>query len=81
MLIIDPDRDGCTVWYGDKVQHINGSPQECIERILGFASKNGIYIKRGVCLFDYEAILPNQIAIDVSGDGRYWAMTLDKMRI
>lgn len=81
MIIIDPDREGCTVWYKDKVQHICGSPQECIDRILNFAVKNNIPIKKGNLLFDYEAFTPNEIAIDTTGEGRYFAMVLDDMRI
>lgn len=33
-MILDPSRDGCTIWEGNKVQYIKGSPKECCETIL-----------------------------------------------
>jgi hypothetical protein len=35
-MIIDPDRDGCTIWEGNKVQYIKGNAHECIEKIVTY---------------------------------------------
>jgi hypothetical protein len=44
-MIIDPDRDGCTVWHGDKVQHIKGSPCECVEMLVIYFMMHNINVK------------------------------------
>lgn len=42
MIILDPDRSGCTVWYAGTVQYIRGTPEECAERIIrNFSDENG----------------------------------------
>jgi hypothetical protein len=33
-MIIDPVRNGCIIWEGNQVQHINGIAQENIEKII-----------------------------------------------
>ena len=35
-MIIDPIRGGCTIWQGDSVQTIKGTPEECCERIVNY---------------------------------------------
>lgn len=37
-MIIDPSRDGCTIWEGDGVQFIEGNPIECCDKIIEFIS-------------------------------------------
>jgi hypothetical protein len=78
-MIINPDRNGCTVWHGDKVRHIKGSPQECIDRIIEFANKIGIGVYERK--FIDNEFKPNFLRLDVGGDGRYWTMILNKMRV
>lgn len=40
-MIIDPRVDRCIIWFINKpkVQIINGSPKECIDRIIRYATK------------------------------------------
>lgn len=38
-MIIDPDRDGCTIWEGTRVQHIKGNVEECCQRIMKYVSR------------------------------------------
>jgi len=40
-MIIDPGRNGCKIWFinKSKMQTINGTPEECIDRIIKYAVK------------------------------------------
>ena len=40
-MIIDPGRSGCTIWFlnKSKLQVINGTPEECVNRIGKYAIK------------------------------------------
>lgn len=41
-MIIDPSRDGCTVWFGTSVQFLKGTTHECCKRIIDFVTdENG----------------------------------------
>ncbi len=33
MVIVDPQRDGCVVWYGSNRQMIKGTVKECCDRL------------------------------------------------
>jgi len=37
-MIIDPGRSGCTIWFlnKSKMQVINGTPEECVDRVVKF---------------------------------------------
>jgi len=35
-MIIDPYREGCTIWEGNNVQRIKGTAQECCNRIAKY---------------------------------------------
>ena len=35
-MIVDPSRDGCTIWVGNKVQFIKGNPEECCKIIIKY---------------------------------------------
>lgn len=55
MIIIDPDRKGCTLWHGDKVKKLNGSPTECVSKIINFTTfedVNGKRVQRDTILLD-----------------------------
>jgi hypothetical protein len=42
MVIIDPERNGCTIWYNGNYQHIHGNVVECAERIMkSFSDEKG----------------------------------------
>jgi len=40
-MIIDPGRNSCTIWFVNKskMQTINGTPKECVDRIVKYAIK------------------------------------------
>ena len=35
-MILDPSRDGCTIWSGNKVQFIKGDADECCKKIINY---------------------------------------------
>jgi hypothetical protein len=75
-MIIDPDRDGCTIWEGNKVQHLKGTPEECVYSIIKKLDERYGLIKPSK---KYELIniqeakdIDFNIALDVMGIGRYY---------
>lgn len=66
-MIIDPRRNNCTIWFlnKSKVQSINGNPEECVNRIIKYATKEG----------KTEKIIQwCKIRLDVTGSvGKYYA--------
>ena len=69
-MLIDPDMSGCTLWFGDSVQHIKGTPIECIDRIVNF------FNSRSVDLTEKPII-----SLDATGIGRAYADYLDRLNI
>lgn len=37
-MLIDPHRDGCTIYAGNKVQWIKGDADECCKKIIEFVA-------------------------------------------
>jgi hypothetical protein len=67
-MIIDPDRQGCTIWFGDKVQHIDGTPEQCCDKIINFITR--LYKDK------YGVLCREQIydiKLDITGIGRVYA--------
>lgn len=58
MVIIDPDRLGCTVWCNSMVQQIKGNPYECCTRIVNYLIEEGAIKKNEktkVC-YNYDGV-------------------------
>ena len=64
-MIIDPGRTGCTVWFinKSKMQSINGTPEECVDRIVKYAIKNVLDKESGLS----EKVQLCKIRLDTSG--------------
>lgn len=60
MIIVDPEREGCTIWRGDYVTHINGNVQECCKEIYD----RTVLVEDG---FVDEQVI--DIAVDIGGIG------------
>jgi len=37
-MIIDPDRNGCTIWEGNNVQYIRDNAQDCAKKIIEYVT-------------------------------------------
>ena len=68
-IIIDPDRTGATIWIGNSVKHIEGSPYEIAEMIYCIATEKYFYEDENKDRF--FVIQTKDIGIDVAGLGIY----------
>lgn len=66
-MIIDPDRDGCTVWEGNKVQHLKGTPEECVYSIVKTLAKRYEIINK-----EEAKDIDFNIGLDTAGIGIYY---------
>jgi len=64
-MIIDPGRNDCTIWFVNKskMQTINGTPKECVDRIVKYAIKNVLDKESGLS----EKVQWCKIRLDTSG--------------
>lgn len=71
-MIIDPGRDGCTIWEGDKVQYLKGTPKECINLIVKT-------LKKRYEVIDIEEArdIDFNIALDITSIGVYYKDTFE----
>lgn len=69
-MIIDPSRDGCTIWAGNKVQFIKGDPEECCKRIINYITDKWDDGTRHQWDFD--------IKLDTGGVGGYYVAYFER---
>ena len=62
-MILDPCRDGIEIWYGNQVQHMKGSVDECVDKIIKFIT---VLDEKGN---RKQVIVP---LLDICGDGKHW---------
>jgi len=71
-MIIDPRKSNCIIWFlnKSKMQSLNGTPEECVDRIIKYATKYVIDKESGV-----EKIVQwYKIRLDVTGSiGKLYA--------
>lgn len=89
-MIIDPDRNGCTVWMGNKFQILTGSIDECCERIIKFITRdiseeselyrrcfNFINFKKSKCTITGKEQWLFDVYLDTVGIGKAYADYFD----
>jgi len=64
-MIIDPGRNSCTIWFinKSKMQTINGTPKECVDRIVKYVIKHVLDKESGLS----EKVQWCKIRLDTSG--------------
>jgi len=85
MLIIDPDRDGCTVWHEDKVCHIKGNVDECILKVVNYMKRHRTLrelkypyiVGNGTFKVGVRYEFDEDIGIDVSSYGKIFGDCLE----
>ena len=75
-MILDPYRNGCTIWMGENVTSIKGNPQEVCEQLYTrvVVARESVSGKT-----QYEQVY--EIGVDIGGDGIVYKDILNDMGI
>lgn len=75
-MILDPYRDGCTIWMGENVTSIKGNPHDVCEQIYMrvIVARESTNEK-----VHYEQVY--EIGVDIGGDGIIYKKVLNDMGI